>query len=407
MRFQAATRADSTLDGLIRPFVVTILLISALVDLPRSIVLGSVTGQAILTGIYFCLAIALVALTPTALSPVPKKTLPLFMFWLWAAASIAWTDDVRDGVQNVLVIGTMLALLVLSEISASNDPCYGAWFEKWFWRSVLIVTVLYGISVVWSGAGTNEFVAARSFGLVAVLGIGYHLARWRSGQRSGLVWAIVITLLIGVSESRLALGIAVALFPLSQFPTPRTPGALRMFVVLVIVSTASYAAFVYSDSLQQRFLSGDLSLKIGSIAINGSGRTAFWRITAQSFSEAPVVGKGAGAAEGLIDSYFVDIGHPHSDYLRVAHDYGTIGGTLWASGVIGLLVILWRSWRKADGVDLATARIKLTGLLCLIAFSLEMTMENAMVYLFVTAPLGLILGAALGVGPRTVANARR
>jgi O-antigen ligase len=179
-----------------------------------------------------------------------------------------------------------------------------------------------------------------------------------------------------------------------------------MLIVGAGVCAASYWGFLYSDGLQQRFLSGDVSLKLGPVTINGSGRTAFWRVTTQSFEESPIFGKGAGSAEALIESFYPESGHPHSDYLRVAHDYGVVGLVLWATALFVLLAVLWRSWRQSDRYDQNVARLQVTAMLSLIAFALEMSMENAMVYVFVAVPFGLVAGSALGFRRLAVGSSR-
>jgi O-antigen ligase len=389
--------AKEPLSAAVRALVVLVLFTSGLIDLSRSIPLGPVTSQAVLTMIYFGAGLFLLVLTPVRGTPVPWKTLPLVVFWLWAAASLAWTPDLRGGVQNVVVVGAMLVALLLSEATTANDPGFAFWLERQLFSSQLLAVFVYAASVAWFGPTTNDLFAARSFALFALLGVAQSLARWRYGARSGLAWAVAITFLIGVGQSRLALGIAIVLFPLAQLPTRNFSRAIKTVIVAVAVCAASYWGFLASEGLQQRFLSGDVSLKIGPITINGSGRTAFWRVTMQSFEESPIVGKGAGSAEALIESFFPESGHPHSDYLRVAHDYGIVGITLWAMGLSVVLVTLWRCWRQADRYGQNVARLQLTAMLSLVAFVLEMSMENAMVYVFVAAPFGLIAGSALGL----------
>jgi O-antigen ligase len=388
---------EAPLPVAVKGLAVAILFASGLIDLSRSIPLGPVTSQAILPMIYFGAGLLLLVLTPVRGTPVPKQMLPLVVFWLWAAASLSWTSDLRGGIQNVVVVGAMLVALLLSEVTAENDPGFAFWLERQLFRSQLLAVTVYAVSVAWFGPTTNEVFAARSFALFALLGVAHNLARWRYGAPSGLAWAVAITLLIGIGQSRLALGIAIVLFPLAQLPTRNASRAAKMVIVCAAVCAASYWGFLYSDGLQQRFLSGDVSLKIGPVTINGSGRTAFWRVATQSFEEAPIFGKGAGSAEALIESFFPESGHPHSDYIRVAHDYGVVGLTLWISSLFVLLVVLWRSWRQADLYDHRIARLQLTAMLALVAFALEMSMENAMVYVFVAAPFGLVAGSALGL----------
>jgi O-antigen ligase len=180
-----------------------------------------------------------------------------------------------------------------------------------------------------------------------------------------------------------------------------------MLAVTALAAAASYGAFLYFDSLRDRFLSGDVSLRIGSVAINGSGRSAFWRVTVQSFEESPIFGKGAGTAGDLIDSYWSDIEHPHSDFLRVAHDYGVVGLLMWVTGLIVMLAALWRFVKIAEGIRSPTARLQMTAFLTLAAFVIQMTAENSLVYLFVAAPIGLVVGTALGSRRRGSAHRLR
>jgi O-antigen ligase len=379
---------------------VLILFTSGFVDLPRAVRLGPVTGQAVLTVIYFLLGILFLALTPSKGVRARFTLLPLFCFLVWAVASLAWTPVPESGAQNILVIGAMLVLLLVAEAASSSDPQFAFWLEKQFSRGVLLAVLPYAAAAIWFGAGTDDLFSARCFGLFALFGVAQQLARWRYGARSGLVWATAITVLIGVSQSRLALGIAVLLFPVAQLPTRRAVRALKMLAVLLVALAASASAFFYFDSLRNRFLSGDVSLRLGSIAINGSGRTAFWRATLGSWQESLIVGKGAGSAEGLIDSNWSGIEHPHCDYLRIGHDYGLVGLTAWLVGVGALLVALRRSWLRAERLGKGLARVQLTAFLALISYALQMTMENALVYIFLGAPLGLLVGCALGLDRR-------
>src|SRR5258708_25065013 len=105
-------------------------------------------------------------------------------------------------------------------------------------------------------------------------------------------------------QSRLALGVALALFPLAQMPTANFKHIFKTGAVLAAVLAGFYRAFQYFDSLRDRFFTGDVSLPLGFTTINGSGRRAFWLTTFDSFQESPWIGKGAGSSEGLIESVY-------------------------------------------------------------------------------------------------------
>jgi O-antigen ligase len=372
-------------------------MLSGFADLPRLFSFGAISALGMLSVGYFCGGLLLLPHLTQVLSLFSRKLVPLMAFILWAAISLFWTTSPMHGSQNIVVISTLLIMIWVAEGTILADVSFAAWLEKTVAHSVLLATAIYGATLVVLGPGNSDLIGARSFGVFALLGVAHFLSKWRYGKRAGLAGAIITTFLIGASQSRLALGIAVALFPLAQFPTAKFGRLIRMISVLFLAALVSYGGLIYFDSLRNRFSTGDMSLKVGSWAINVSGRLSFWRVTMQSFEEAPLWGKGAGSTEGLIESVFVDIQHAHSDYLRILHDYGGVGMALWLIAVSTLLTSLWRSWRLADQISPDTARIHLAALLSLVAFLLEMVADNAMVYPFIIAPLGLIIGSAFGL----------
>jgi O-antigen ligase len=387
---------DTPVLALAIAVISAVMLISGLVDLPGTISAGPISGQAILTICYFAAALFLVPLLPMSTHLFRTTLLPLVLFIFWAIASMAWTSAVIQGIQNILVFCILLILIRVSAAASSQYPGFVSQFERRLQLSTILSSLFYGCSVLWFGLDSSDLIGARSFGLFALLGVAYYLSCWRYGQKTGLLAAALVTLLIGASLSRLSLGIAIGLFPISQIPARGFSKAARMFVVLVIVLAIAVGSVVYIDALQERFLTGDVSLKIGSLAINGSGRAAYWRVTIDSFRESPVWGHGAGASEGLIESYFAEMRHSHSDYLRVANDYGLVGAALWGSAIGTLLSKLFRTWRRADRIGNPNAKIHLAAFLAVVAFVLEMSTDNAMVYVFVVAPLALLIGTSLG-----------
>ena len=393
---KALSFVDTPVLAIVVWLVSAVMFLSGLVDLPNAISAGPVSVQAILTIFYFAAGLMLFPLLPMSISLFTTTLLPFVVFLFWAFASLAWSSAATKGLQNLLILSILLVTIRVSAAASDGFPGFVSHFERRLQQSTILSSAVYACSLFWYGPGSNDIIGARSFGLFALLGVAYYLACWRYGQKLGLLGASILTLLIGASLSRLALGIALALFPISQIPSRGFSKTLRMIAILIIVLAVSFASVVYVDALRERFLTGDVSLKVGSFAINGSGRSAFWRVTLESLSESPIVGKGAGSTEGLIESFFVDMRHPHSDYLRVANDYGVVGVTLWIAAIGTLLHRLWTLWRIADHGRHRNAKIHLAAFLGLIAFVLEMSMENAMVYVFVVAPLALLIGTSLG-----------
>jgi O-antigen ligase len=374
----------------------TVMLISGLVDLPGTISAGPISAQAILTICYFAAGLFVLPLLPLSGHLLTTALLPLVAFVFWALTSMTWTSAVMQGSQNIIIFLILLLFIQIGAAASTHYPGFLLQFDKRILLSALLSSAFYSCSVIWFGLDSSDLIGARSFGLFAVLCVAYNLASWRYGRKRGLPMAVFLTLLIGASLSRLALGIAIGLFPLSQIPSRGFSKIARLLGVLALVVAIAAGSVVYIDALRERFLTGDTSLKIGSLAINGSGRAAYWRVTIDSFWESPIWGNGAGASEAVIESYYAEMRHSHSDYLRVANDYGLIGAALWATAIGTLLIKLFRSWRGADRVGSPLARVHLAALLALVAFVLEMSTDNAMVYVFVVAPLALIIGTSLG-----------
>jgi O-antigen ligase len=255
---------------------------------------------------------------------------------------------------------------------------------------------LYVLGLVMTGFGADPIVGGRVFALFALLGLAYLLATWRYGAKRALLWAIVITVLIGFSLSRMAFVAALALFPLAQRPSKGVREVARVAIGLVLVAAIGYSAITYVEPLHDRFFSGDMSLEIGGVSFNASGRTAFWKAIFASYMESWLIGKGAGSSEMLIQTSFVDIDHPHNDYLRILHDYGLVGLVLWLSAMCVLLWRVGRAWIRADRLNCSEAPLHLCAFLVLVAVSLMMTSDNAMVYIYIMGPAGALVGTSLG-----------
>jgi O-antigen ligase len=148
--------------------------------------------------------------------------------------------------------------------------------------------------------------------------------------------------------------------------------------------------------LQEHFLSGDVRLRVAGVGINVSGRGSLWQAAYDSFLESPWVGKGAGSSSHLIESRFRTVAHPHNDYLRVLHDYGIVGISLWLLGWIRVLRQLWTQARSGERCRRADAPLQFAAFLATLGICLMMITDNPMTYVFAMAPLGVLVGAAVG-----------
>ncbi len=164
-----------------------------------------------------------------------------------------------QGLQNLLILCSLLILIQVSAAAARSYPGFTFQFQMLVQLSMILSGTIYAFSILWFGIESSDIFGARSFALFAVLGVAYCLSCWRYGQKKGLLGAALLTLLIGASLSRLGLGIALVLFPISQFPSRGFSKTARMFVVLVIALAISVGSVLYVDALQERFLTGDVS----------------------------------------------------------------------------------------------------------------------------------------------------
>jgi O-antigen ligase len=135
--------------------------------------------------------------------------------------------------------------------------------------------------------------------------------------------------------------------------------------------------------------------------VNTSGRDRIWQSVSDSAAESPWFGKGPGSAGIAVNKVNKTI-HPHNDYLRLLHDFGKLGLGIWALGYGGLFVQALQNWYWAEKYDRMTAHVHAATVLAMLVVAFVMITDNVVVYLFAMAPLGILLGASIGI-----ASARR
>jgi O-antigen ligase len=369
--------------------------LSGLVDLPRLLTFGPVSSLALLTTFYASSATLLWLARPVLSRQAISVVAPLAAFLVWAFASLFWSAPTIRGVQNLLVVSGFLVLILLASGKIA-DKKNRRLIERAFVYAIWLAVSLYAISIFRSGWGAESILGSRSFALFALLGVAWYLASWRYGSQRGLWWAAAITLLIGASLSRMALVVALALFPLSQSSFRSVWGWFRLGLLIAVLVGLSQLALTYVEPVRARFLEAS-AVEIGGIQINTSGRDVAWPVVLDSWKESPWIGKGAGAAEEVTTRYFPDFGQPHNDYLRVLHDYGVIGLGFWLLTFVNLLGVTFTAWVRSASNGSPDVRLHLAAFLSVVAVVLTMITDNVMIYVFVMAPLGVLVGASLTI----------
>jgi len=322
---------------------------------------------------------------------------PLILFVIWGFASLAWYDPTITSFQNLLVTFAFLGLILL----ASSKSYYSYAFPLFAWKMLAwatwVAAGLYGVGLMLGGLGSDFPFGARSFALFALLGTAWYLAAWRYDSRRGLWQGIAIVALIGASLSRTALVAALILFPLSQASLRHVAAWIRTSLVVALVVGLSYLAVTQVGPVRERFFTGDIGFTVGGTGVNVSGRDDLWRTVLASWSESPWIGKGAGSSAEALESVLgPGVTHPHNDYLRILHDYGVVGLALWLLAIVKLAWAVWKAWLVADRRNTAEAHPHLAALLALIALAGAMVTDNVVVYIFLMAPLGVLVGSSLG-----------
>ncbi len=155
--------------------------------------------------------------------------------------------------------------------------------------------------------------------------------------------------------------------------------------------------------MHERFFGHDASLSVGGVSINGEGRAEMWRTLLDHLQGHYLLGNGVGAAGNLIDRYFENLGHPHNDFLRFLYDFGIFGLGWWlifkvvfiGTG-IGMLRRCATPHAAARwGVDPRDFELHLAPLLALAAVIASMFSDNSVSYVFVMAPLAMLIGCSL------------
>jgi O-antigen ligase len=394
---------DWIFHALTVPFV-----LAALVTAPRRTSLGPVSALAGLTILQLGLMIAVFI----GLGRLPKRVilawLPYAGFLLVILLGVASAPPGIEGTQNALVYCLFGVNVLLGAALAVYEPqrtreavARGMKFIFWITLGIVAVQLLrYGLpTVVGAYRNSNWYVAPRSIALVLLLSLGWHLSLWYDGSTRAAAMALALLAGQAATLSRLATAAGVVLLAVMVVLQARFRPA-RMFANLPIlggIAAAIVAMTLFYEPVRRRMFEGDTSIRVGGIHVNASGRMELWTVLIASARERPLVGHGLGSAQDLLGTQFSgDISHPHNDYLRLWHDVGAIGVAFVLVAWVRWLLALFRAWYRSERDGGSRAAPALAAFLALIGLMATMVADNAVVYPFVMAPLGVLIGAGLG-----------
>jgi O-antigen ligase len=389
--------------------IVATLMVSALIDLPQHVHIGPTTGQGVET-IALVALMALLCLNGYSGRGVPSliRIWPLAVFLLWALMSFSWGHPNQQGAQNVFVYVGFVEMLLIGATAGRWAPAHSFRVVDWAFRVAAVVGCsLYALSFVIAGHGNRVIVSPRPFGLFGVLVVAWFMAAHVAGDRFAKLFVIAVVVLTLVSLSRSALGAQFAVIVVAWFGTSSNFRTIMraLAVMLVVAGLALSAVFLYAP-LHHRFFGGDKQ-QVAGISLNVTGRDTLWSANWAWFKEKPAMGWGAGSSDTMTSALPGGFaGHPHNDYLRLLVDFGVVGLLFWLVGYVTLLRMTWRSWRQSGPRAGPENRVYAASFLALVGIALTMMVDNPLIEIAKMAPLGALVGLALGLAARRSAEER-
>lgn len=408
---RTSTRSSNGISGPLAALASVILLMSGVADWFTKMQVGATSISALLTGLESLSLVALLLHTPRYGRAVINRAAPYFAFVAWSALTLAWAAPSLDGLQNLSVYFNVACCLTLggtlsAQDAAGAESIIGIGIRRasvTLWAAVAINLLWHGLPLVDDPQGVPWFMSPRSIALVGVVCTAWYLAAWVAGRRRAGMAALMWLAVIAITMSRTAFATAIVCslvavtFQIWFRPSRVLRIAPHLIAASVIAALAIAGSIEFRAKTMDRLFGGDASIQVGGLRINAMGRLEFWRMTAESAREQPVLGKGLGSASVLVKTHFANVGHPHNDYLRIWHDTGVIGLGLFMVAVLTWLSIVFRRALHAARGCGGRPILPLAGALSLIGMLIPMATDNLVAYGFVMAPIALVTGAALGL----------
>jgi len=279
------------------------------------------------------------------------------------------------------VIATVIGILMYtfrgpSAFMWGDDLRYSSGLIKASPFSMYMMALFFICYAAWRTTGKHRYVP-----LVFLFGLQAMIAQTRITWGALLVGLLVLELSIQRKSGKL-------------LRAPLAVGALALILGCLVWS---------SPQLQHRFFSNEFDPRASALDLiqnlNLSGREAVWGIVYVDYlSHSPWLGQGPGTSEAFLRDYDpFGSGVPHNEYLRLLHDTGLIGVSLFLIGLGGLFRFhfVLRRWVVSPRQSMFSA----TALALLVGYVIEAITDNPLDYYllfsqYVFFTLGLAMNAA-------------
>ncbi len=388
------------------PFLLIPLVVAGLCDLPGDVRGGTISLLGVLGGLQ--VALAGVGLIAARIYPrvVLSRFLPygLFLTWMYLRSLVAWPLEGgpdQGALQNAMAytlfgMEFLLGATVAAAASSATIPV----LRRGFFLLDVIALVLVAISLR-AGLPGEELVgewlvSPRSLALLAIIPISWHLAWWTHGRRGEGLRALLWTLAVFASLSRTVTAVAVlTAFMAFLVQLWLTPGKFVRQIPIVAIGVAIVGLLVlgFQSTFYERFFEGYTRVELAGLSVSTSGRDRMWPIVFESAMQHPIAGGGLGSSQIALGEFV----QPHNEYLRVWHDGGIIAIGLLMFAFVKWLLLLRRQYVWAVTTSRSHPEIELAAMFTLLGIMLAAITDNGFMYMFVDAPSGLVIGAALGI----------
>ncbi len=371
----------------------------AFADLPSRVPVGPTTGLGAFTVVLLGASIIALMLRPQIPLRQGGATLGFAATLLLVLISFSRGGLSFPALQGTLVWTGVFLLYLVSLRESGKRPDFARRALAALVTAEFILLGLYLPTLLIEGVAATRFLGAPTAALCWTLAAAYFAARWHYGSRAAL---LLFGLFVGtmlLSVSRMPVGASIVVLALAAYLKPGLRlRVVRIVAIGIIVAGIGYLALTW-EPLQEATFRGDQGVRVGGLTLNTTGRAAFFLYMWDSLRTSPWVGHGVGSSVELFDRTGWPIEQPHNDYLRLLHDFGAIGFTVWMVAFALIGTALYRRWRDADRMGSAEEFrvLHLTAFLGFCAFLLSMLTDNPVVYAFYVFPLAVLIGASLGV----------
>jgi len=316
------------------------------------------------------------------------RVIAVFMAFILACIGSALLGTVtRQGTQYISVLIAAVGAMALSAMVRAR---LGKALDYLIARCVRFTSIVLIAALVASAGGAHLGVAPQVSSIVALIGLGWFLAEYRTHHKHAVWWALALLIAIGLSLSRTALAAGSIAFVGTMIAVPPRY-RIRSFIVGLLLLSAGIWAVTSWAPLHNKFFTGDLSLSAGGLTVNAEGRTQVWHVLWSEVPNAWLLGHGPGAASARSVVIEPAFDQPHNDYLRLIYDFGVVGTALFGWFTLRIARLLKRAKRIGTS-SIAPLAARTAGLAILIV----MITDNPLDYPFVMIPLGALVGFGLG-----------